>query len=45
MSRSYEELKQAERKPTIVPPLTAEDFHDPVAERQAKDLNSMLGMV
>lgn len=43
MSRSYEELKQAERKPIS---LVQEepDLNDPIAERQAKELNSMLGM-
>lgn len=44
MSRNYAELRQAEAKPTLVKPIT-EDGYDPVAEHQAKELNSLLGMV
>lgn len=44
MSRNYAELTLAEAKPTLQRP-QEEDFHDPIAERQAQDLNSMLGMV
>ncbi len=45
MSRNYAEVKQAEAKPTILKPLQDEDASDPFAERQAIELNTMLGMV
>lgn len=45
MSRNYAELKQAEARPTLVKPLQDEEIVDPVAERQARELNTMLGMV
>lgn len=45
MSRNYSELKQAEAKPTVLRPLKDEDAHDPFAENQAKELNSLFGMV
>lgn len=44
MSRSYAELKQAELKPISRPAQVPEEFNDPVAERQAQELNSLLGM-
>lgn len=44
MSRSYEELKQAEKMPLKIAPILPEDPHDPFADRQAKELNSMLGI-
>lgn len=45
MSRNYAELRQAEAKPTLVKPNSQDEDYDPVAERQAKELNSMLGIV
>lgn len=45
MSRNYAELRQADAKPTILKPLSDEESYDPIAERQAKELNSILGMV
>lgn len=46
MSRNYAELRQAEAKPTLVQTRPLEDEGtDPVSERQAKDLNSLMGMV
>jgi hypothetical protein len=45
MSRDYSELRQAEAPQRIVPLKPAEDEHDPIAERQAQELNAMFGMV
>ncbi len=45
MSRSYAEFSQYSQKPTITPPPKMEEGYDPVAEHQAKELNSLLGMV
>ncbi len=42
MSRNYGELIQAENKPLKLKPLP-EDMSDPVAERHARDMNSMIG--
>lgn len=45
MSRNYAELRQAEAKPTVSRPVKDENAHDPFAENQAKELNSLFGMV
>lgn len=45
MSRNYAELKQAEHKPAAPVLPLKDDEHDPVAERQATELNAMFGMV
>ena len=45
MSRNFAEFTQVTAKPTRLKPVIEEDGFDPHAERQAKDLNSMLGMV
>ena len=44
MSRNYVELKQAEQKPAQHQPSKVAVDHDPIAERQATELNSLLGM-
>ncbi len=44
MSRNFSEFMQAQNKPTILKALP-EDDHDPIAERQAQELNTMMGMV
>lgn len=46
MSRNYQEVVQAERK-TLPPQLVVDedDTVDHVAERQAKELNSIMGVV
>lgn len=44
MSRNYGELIQAERKPAQLKPVP-EDMSDPIAERHAKEMNSMIGIV
>ncbi len=43
MSRNYGELLQAENKPLRLSPLP-EDLSDPVAERHAADMNSLIGI-
>lgn len=45
MSRNYAELRQADAKPTQLRPVQDEEVTDPDAERQARELNTMLGMV
>lgn len=46
MSRNYLEVAQADRKPEALKPLqSVEDDSDPFAERQAKELNSIMGIV
>jgi hypothetical protein len=42
MSRNYGELIQAKNKPTKLQS-APEDMSDPVAERNARDMNSMIG--
>ena len=42
MSRNYGELVQADNKPKLIKPLP-EDMSDPIAERHAKEMNSMMG--
>ncbi len=42
MSRNYGELIQATNKPAQLKPFP-EDTSDPVAERNARDMNSMIG--
>ncbi len=44
MSRNYGELLQAENKPVRIKPVP-EDMSDPVAERHANDMNSLIGLV
>mgnify|MGYP001588063520 FL=1 len=44
MSRNYGELLQAENKPRQSKPIP-EDMSDPVAERHAEQMNSLIGMV
>lgn len=44
MSRDYKEFREAEKRPAPVIRLPLED-HDPDAERQSKDLNSLMGLV
>ncbi len=44
MSRNYGELLQAENKPQHLKPVP-EDMSDPVAERHAADMNSLIGLV
>lgn len=44
MSRNYLEVAQADRKPVPFKPIV-EDDSDPTAERQAKELNSIMGIV
>lgn len=44
MSRNYAELRQAEQTPVSSRPLQEEEV-DLFAEKQARELNSMLGMV
>ena len=44
MSRNYGELLQAENKPRQLKPIP-EDMSDPVAERHAEQMNSLIGMV
>ncbi len=44
MSRNYGELLQAENKPVRLKPIP-EDLSDPVAERHANDMNSLIGLV
>ncbi len=44
MSRNYGELLQAENKPQRLKPVP-EDLSDPVAERHANDMNSLIGLV
>ena len=44
MSRNYGELLQAESKPVRLKPVP-EDLSDPVAERHAADMNSLIGLV
>ncbi len=44
MSRNYGELIQATNKPTNL--MSApEDMSDPVAERHAKEMNSLMGVI
>lgn len=45
MSRNYQEIAQADKKPEPFRPMIADDEADPVAERQAKELNSIMGVV
>lgn len=45
MSRNYAELRQAEHKPLELKAVPQAEEYDPVAEKQARELNSMLGMV
>lgn len=46
MSRNYVEFKQAETKRTeLKPKIVQDEYFDPVADRQAQDLNSILGIV
>jgi len=44
MSRNFGEYAQALKKPTRLKPVP-EDMSDPVAERHAKEMNSIVGMV
>ncbi len=44
MSRNYGELIQATAKPRK-PELVKEDMSDPLAERHAQDMNSLIGLV
>ncbi len=44
MSRNYGELLQAENKPVRLKPIP-EDMSDPVAERHANEMNSLIGLV
>ncbi len=44
MSRNYGELIQSERKPTLIKP-PPEDMSDPVAERNAEHMNSLMGAI
>jgi hypothetical protein len=44
MSRNYGELLQAENKPVRLKPIP-EDMSDPVAERHAHDMNSLIGLI
>ncbi len=44
MSRNYGELIQATNRPALVKPLP-EDLSDPVAERHAADMNSLIGLI
>lgn len=44
MSRNYGELIQAENKPARLKP-APEDMSDPVAERHAKEMNSLMGAI
>lgn len=44
MSRNYAELVQVSKKPTRLKPIP-EDMSDPVAERHAKELNSLMGVI
>lgn len=44
MSKNYFDLAQADRKPQA-PTLVVDDLSDPVAERHAKELNSIMGIV
>ena len=44
MSRNYGELLQAENKPVRLKPVP-EDMSDPVAERHAADMNSLIGLI
>lgn len=39
------EVLQGERKPINDAPMIAEDDADPIAERQAMELNSIMGVV
>ncbi len=43
MSRNYGELLQAENKPVRLKPVP-EDMSDPIAERHANDMNSLIGI-
>lgn len=46
MSRNYLEVAQGEKKPQKpLRQIVEEDDSDPVAERQAKELNSIMGVV
>ncbi len=44
MSRNYGELLQAQNKPVRLKPIP-EDLSDPVAERHAADMNSLIGLI
>ena len=44
MSRSYTEFSQATIKPRVTKPEPL-DMSDPVAERNAKDMNALIGIV
>ncbi len=44
MSRNYGELLQAQNKPVRIKPIP-EDLSDPVAERHANDMNSLIGLI
>ena len=44
MSRNYGELIQATNKPVRLKPVP-EDMSDPVAERHAADMNSLIGLI
>ena len=44
MSRNYGELLQAENKPVRLKPVP-EDLSDPIAERHAADMNSLIGLI
>ncbi len=43
MSKNYAEFVQATKKPTK-PQLVPEDMSDPLAERHAADMNSLIGV-
>ena len=45
MSRNYSELRQAEQKPAAAAEKVSEDEHDPFAEQQAQQLNTLFGIV
>jgi hypothetical protein len=44
MSRNYTEFMQSSAKPRVIKP-QAIDMSDPVAERNAKDMNAMIGII
>lgn len=44
MSRNFGEYAQAIKKPTPIKPIP-EDMSDPVAERHAREMNSLVGII
>ena len=45
MSRDYQGYVQAGRKPESHQPISSEDLGDPIADRQAQELNAIIGIV